>query len=204
MICRPYNWLVFGMAIPDGIATTVIAPMGLVTIFRTYKPVNTIWCSVLIFHRSCTYVSSAFFVLFIGITRITYALNRFPKRFTNSVAVVLILAVYIISSMMTIPTLRQDSPVFDVCMAKQAIGANSNSWLPLYLIVIMTYLAFCMIYVGLVIVMRNHQQAMAAAIPSAFQANTSLLNSHACLSVAVVFGISSLLPGIPGIMQVYP
>ena len=204
IICRPYNWLVFGMAIPDGITTTIVAPMALVTIFRSFKPINTIWCFVLIFIRGCTYVSSGFFVLFIGITRITYALNRFPKKFTNPMAVVLILVVYVISAMFTIPTLRQASPTFNICMAKQAIGSDLYSWLPLYLTVVTTYLGFCFIYVGLTIVVRNHQQTLAAAIPSAFHPSSSLLSPRACLSVAIVFGISSLLPGIPGIIQVYP
>ncbi len=199
----PYNGIVLGMSLTDGLTTTIVIPMEMYQFARSFVYRELVYCRVRVFLKAFCYTSSLMFILTISVIRLLSVVRTFPPTLRFSSVGAIVSTIYIVSGLLTSLSLDERSSVFNICMGtmvQEEEFDNTIFWLIFFVLSVSMFISTILCYVLIVIILKYRGRANMATASSSTGKNDILTLKVASI-VTLAFVVAYLTPYLAIILK---
>ncbi len=192
---KPFNVCVLGMAISDGLMTTIAAPMELTEILLNFVPIGYVWCDIKLFIRTFCLSSSLILIFTISIFRLLYGAMHFPPKPMLKIMVMILGIIYGLCVGMAMFVVDKTSNVYMQCLG--ILIANTSldnpTWKWFLILSLLLFIGTFLSYFVLALIMK-FRHSSSSVVQHNLASRNDILTLRTAIIVTTWFAICYLVP----------
>ncbi len=192
---KPFNVCVLGMAITDGLMTTIAAPMELTEIVLNFVPIGYIWCDVKLFIRTFCFSSSLMLIFMISVLRLMYGGMHFPPKPTLRIMVMIIGIIYGLCVGMAMFIVDRTSNTYMQCLGilTKNTSLSNKTWKWFLALSLLLFIGTFICYFVLALIMKLRHSSSSVPQNKSLRRN-DILTLRTAIIVTAWFAVCYLVP----------